>query len=60
MEGALLLPKSLMASQSSTGAVELRPYKPTYKVSAPQLPICNFPFPEPSGHRGIFNSGLCS
>ncbi len=32
--GALLLPKSVVASQSSMGAVELRPYKPTYKVRA--------------------------
>ncbi len=28
--GAVLLPKSLVVSQSSTGAVELRPYKLTY------------------------------
>ncbi len=32
--GAVLLPKNLVAPQSSTGAVELRPYNRLYKVSA--------------------------
>ena len=37
--GALLLPKSLVVSQSSTGAVELRPYSQLTKFLL-QPPIC--------------------